>query len=342
MPPWKPEPGFGDFEGSRRLTDAQIQTFQQWVAQGMPRGDPADSPPVPHFPDAWYLGKPDLVVGLSQPFHVPAGPNDLYRCFVIPVNQPQDRYVAAFELRPGNAPVVHHAIVVEDSYGAAQRLQGDSPSGYPCFGSFGFPVPGYLGVWVPGAVPKPWPAGVAKLIRKGSGLVLQVHFHPDGKPEQSQLQIGLYFAQQPINKIPSDFAVGSQALEIPPGDSAYKVESYGYLPQDVDALGVIPHAHLLGKEVKATATLPDGTIKPLIWIKHWDFNWQEEYRYKTPLFLPQGTRIDVQWTYDNSENNPRNPNHPPKVVTWGEQSTDEMCELHLEVISAGSGSPAGN
>jgi len=335
MPPWKPEPNFGDFEGKRRLSDEEIATLQQWVTEGMPQGDPRESPPVPHFADAWYLGKPDLVVGLSQPFDVPAGPNDVYRCFVIPVNQPEDRYLSAYEFRPDNARVVHHAIVVEDSYGAAQRLEGSSSSGYECFGGFGFPVPGYLGLWASGAIPKPWPSGIATRIRKGSGLVVQVHFHPDGKPEKEQFQLGLYFAREPAKRVPYDVAVGTQFLNIPAGDAAYKVSSYAYIAEDAEALGVIPHAHFLGKEVKATATLPDGAVKPLIWIKQWDFNWQEEYRYQTPLFLPQGTRIDVRWTYDNSTENPRNPNHPPKLVTWGEESTDEMCELHLEMVAAG-------
>jgi len=336
MPPWKPEPDFGDFEGDRRLSNEDIDTLQQWVAEGMPRGEMRDLPPVPHFPDRWYLGTPDLVVSLRQPFDVPEGPNDVYRCFVVPVDQPGDRYISAWELRPSAARVVHHAIIVEDSYGAAMRLQGASPSGYACFGSLGFPVPGYLGLWTSGALPKPWPAGVASRIRQGSGLVMQVHFHPDGKPEKEQFQIGLYFSKQPAQRTPFDQTIGTQVLNIPPGASSYGVNSYGYIAEDSELLGVIPHAHFLGKEVKATATLPDGTIKPLIWIKQWDFNWQEEYRYKSPVHLPQGTRIDVKWTYDNSAGNPRNPNHPPKLVTWGEDSTDEMCELHLELIAEGS------
>jgi mono/diheme cytochrome c family protein len=334
MPPWKPEPNFGDFAGSRRLSEEEIETFQKWVAEGMPQGDPRDLPPPPQFADTWYLGKPDLVVSLRQPFDVPAGPNDLYRCFVIPLHLPEDRYISAYEFRPGNARVVHHAIIVEDSYGAAQRLQGSTASGYDCFGSFGFPVPGYLGLWTSGTTPRPWPAGVATRIRKGAGLVVQVHFHPDGKPEKEQFEVGLYFAKEPAEKVPFDVTVGTEFLNILPGDPAYRVNSYAYTLEDGELLGVIPHAHLLGKEVKATATLPDGTVQPLIWIKHWDFNWQEEYRYRHPVFLPQGTRIDVQWTYDNSAENPRNPNHPPKLVTWGEQSTDEMCEFHLEMVKA--------
>jgi len=333
MPPWKPEPDFGEFEGERRLTAAQIDTLQRWVATGMVRGDPRDLPPVPTFTNSWFLGEPDLVVGLNQPFDVPAGPEDTYRCFVVPVNQPVDRYISAYEFRPSNPRVVHHVIIVEDSYGAAQRLEGASASGYDCFGGFGFPVPGYLGLWVSGSMPKPWPPGVAGRIRKNSGLVVQVHFHPDGKPEKVPFQLGLYLAHEASARVPYDLAVGSQFLNIPPGDSSYEVNSYAYVPSDTELLGVIPHAHLLGKEVKATATLPDGEVKPLIWIKHWAFNWQEEYRYKTPLSLPQGTRIDVRWIYDNSAANPLNPNHPPRLVTWGEQSTDEMCELHLELVA---------
>lgn len=333
MPPWKPEPGYGNFVGSRRLSDDEIRTVKRWIEQGLVEGDPKDLTPAPHFSNAWSLGEPDLVVKLPEPFTVPAG-NDVYRCFVLPLGLSEDKYISAYEFRPGNRRVVHHAIIVEDTYGAAQRVLGTSPSGYSCFGGFGFPVPGYLGFWTPGAVPRPWPEGIGKGLRKGSGLVVQVHFHPANQPATVQFEIGLYCSKRRPERIPFDIPVGTMDLDIPPGASNYTVKSYAYIAEDVDAIGIIPHAHFLGKEVKATATLPDGQVVPLIWIRHWDFNWQEQYRYVSPVRLSKGTRIDVQWTYDNSSGNPRNPNHPPKRVTWGEGTTDEMSELHLEVVSA--------
>jgi hypothetical protein len=338
MPPWKPEPGYGDFVGGRRLPDDEIRTIKRWIEQGLVEGDARDLPPAPQFSNAWFLGAPDLVVRLPEPFTVSAG-NDVYRCFVLPLGLSEDRYVSAYEFRPGNRRVVHHAIIVEDTYGAAQRVLGDSASGYSCFGGFGFPVPGYLGFWTPGAVPRPWPEGIGKELRKGSGLVVQVHFHPASEAATVQFEIGLYFSKRRPERIPFDIPVGTMDLDIPPGVKNYPVKSYTYIAEDVDAIGIIPHAHFLGKEVKARATLPDGQVVPLIWIRHWDFNWQEQYRYVSPVRLPKGTRIDVQWTYDNSSDNPRNPNHPPKRVTWGEGTTDEMSELHIEVVPAGPARP---
>jgi len=332
MPPWKPEPGYGDFLGARRLSDEQVAMIQRWVEEGAPEGNPRDLPPAPHFSDAWSLGKPDLVVKMPEPFTVPADGPDVYHCFVVPISAPENQDVVAYEFRPSNPLVVHHAIVVEDAYGAARRLETQPGAGYPCFGGFGFPVAGYLGIWTPGSIPHPEPEGVAKVLRKGSNLMVQVHFHPTGKTEKEQSTIALYFSKEPPRKIPEDFALGSMDIDIPAGDKHYKVADYAILPYDAVVLGIIPHAHKLCREIKAFATLPDGTQKPLLWIKDWDFNWQEQYQYARPISLPQGTRIDAEWIYDNSADNPNNPSHPPQRVTWGEQSTDEMAEMHLEVI----------
>lgn len=338
MPPWKPTVGYGDLVGVRRLTDEQIALIKEWVAEGAVEGDAKDLPPAPHFPSDWALGTPDLVVKFPKPFAVPAAGPDLYHCFVVPVNIPEDRYVTAFDFRARPPNVVHHVIVVLDPFGAARRLESTPGGGYSCYGGFNFPVPGYLGIWVAGAVPKPEPPGVAKTLRKGSDLVVQIHFHPSGKPESELPSIGLYFQKEPPKHAPLDITLGRIDINIPPGDKHYKITDYQYVMQSVDLVGIIPHCHKLCKEVKAHATLPDGKVVPLIWIKDWDFNWQEQYRYVKPILLPQGTRIDAEWIYDNSADNPRNPNNPPKRVTWGEGTDDEMAELHLEVIKAeGSG-----
>jgi hypothetical protein len=334
MPPWKPTVGYGDLVGARRLTDEQIAMIRDWVEQGAVEGDRKDLPPIPHFSSEWALGQPDLVIKFPKSFAVPADGPDLYHCFIIPVSIPEDRYVTAFDFRPSPPNVVHHVIVVLDPFSAARRLESVPGEGYSCYGGFSFPVPGYLGIWTAGAVPKPEPKGVAKVLKKGSDLVVQMHFHPSGKPESEQPSIGLYFQAERPRKVPFDITLGSVDINIPPGDKHYRVADYSYVMQDVDLIGIIPHAHKLCREIKAYATLPDGTVKPLLWIKDWDFNWQEQYRYVKPLLLPQGTRIDAEWIYDNSADNPRNPNNPPQRVTWGEGTNDEMAELHLEVIAA--------
>jgi mono/diheme cytochrome c family protein len=334
MPPWKPTIGYGHFQGERHLTDEQIAMLRDWVRQGEREGNPKDLPPTPHFSSDWSLGPPDLVVKFQKPFAVPAGGPDLYHCFIVPLNISQDHYVKAFDFRPNPPNVVHHVIVVLDPFGAAKRLESSPGDGYSCYGGFSFPVPGYLGIWTAGATPMPEPPGVAKVLKKGSDLVIQMHFHPSGRAETELPSIGLYFQKERPKKIPFDITLGSVAIDIPPGDKDYKVTDFSYVMKDVDLIGIIPHCHKLCTEVKAHATLPDGKDVPLIWIKNWDFNFQEQYRYSKPILLPQGTRIDSEWIYNNSTDNPRNPNTPPKRVTWGEGTNDEMAELHLEVVSA--------
>jgi Flp pilus assembly protein TadD/mono/diheme cytochrome c family protein len=334
MPPWKPESGYGQFQGSRRLTDAEIGTIQQWVDGGAPEGRPGARPPLPQFREGWQLGQPDLVLQMAKPYTVPADSPEFYRCFVIPAKLPKDRYLAAFEVRPGNRKVVHHAIFVQDPRKAGRRLESEPGSGYPCSGGFGFPVSGTLGLWTAGILPRTEPEGVALGMKKDSDVVLQLHFRPSGKQEQELCAIGLYFAKQPPRRISRDISVNSYAIDVQPGEQNYKVRSFSYVPFDAEALSIFPHAHYLAREMKASATFPDGTVTPLLSIKDWDFDWQEEYWYAVPVRLPQGTRIDMEFTYDNSADNPRNPSRPPQRVTWGEQTTDEMAEVHLRIVPA--------
>ena len=235
------------------------------------------------------------------------------------------------EFRPGNRRVVHHALVFLDSSGAARKLAADShDGGYPCFGGVGFPPSGMIGGWAPGATPPPATAGMAHAIAKGTDVVLQIHYHPSGKPEEDQSSLGLHFSGPPT-KGRAGVVMSYRRIDIPAGDSHYVVKSEVTLPQDVDLFGITPHAHYLGKDMRVNAYLPDGTIKPLIWIKDWDFNWQGQYRYQQPIPLPKGTRIELEYVYDNSDNNPHNPTHPAVHVTYGEETKNEMAVLFLSV-----------
>lgn len=335
MPPWKAEPGFGEFAGTRHLTDAQIATFKQWADQGALEGTPADLPRAPVFQDGWQLGQPDLVIKMKDAYTVPAEGRDIYRCFVIPIDTAEDKYVSAVEFRPSNRKVVHHAIFYLDNTGAARKKDAeDAAPGYRSFGGPGFLPSGGLGGWAPGMTPRPLPDGIARVLRKNSDLVLQTHFHPSGKQEVEQSSLGIYFAKKTPERTLTGLAVGSRAIDIQPGDKDYTVRQSLVLPVDVEMIGTTPHAHLVCKSVKAEATLPDGQKKPLIWIKDWDFAWQEQYQYAAPLKLPKGTKIDVEFKYDNSADNVRNPSNPPKRVRNGEQTTDEMAILFGQVICA--------
>jgi mono/diheme cytochrome c family protein len=328
MPPWQPEPGYGHFQGERRLRDADIATLRRWAEARAPEGDPAQLPPAPHFPEGWQLGPPDMTIRMPKPFSIAADGPDQYMCFVIPLHLTADKYVRAMEFRPEARSVVHHALFLLDA-GHIGRQKGES---YPCFGTPGFLPSGALGGWTPGMQPARMPDGLQLILRKDSDLVMQIHYHPTGKPETDQSALGLYFTDKPPTKWVADIPLGSHRIDIPPGERAYKVRDHFTTPVDVEAVGIIPHAHYICKEMDGWAILPDGRKQWLIRIRDWNFNWQEQYRYVTPVKLPADTDLEMEFTYDNSDANPRNPNHPPKRVVWGPDTTDEMAGLHVQVV----------
>lgn len=327
MPPWKAEPLAGvDYAGERRLTDKEIETLCAWADEGAPEGDIQNAPPPATFTEGWTLGQPDLVLTPAREFHLEATGRDVYRYFVFPTHYNEDKYVTAIDVRPGNRRVVHHVIAFLDSSGRAQQLADkDGQPGYTGFGGPGFIPSGGLGGWAPGNIPRHLPDGTGIVLPKGATVVAQVHYHKSGKPETDRTTIGVYFAKSPVTKRVDILPVANFFLQIPPGAERHEVKAFGGFATDVHALAVMPHMHLLGREMKVTATLPDGKEQPLVWIKDWDFNWQDTYWFKNPVALPKGTRVNVTSYYDNSAKNPRNPNNPPRWVRWGEQTTDEMC-----------------
>jgi mono/diheme cytochrome c family protein len=325
MPPWKATPGYGNFLDARLLTDAQIAAIRDWAAHGAPEGDAAEKPAPPKFADGWLAGEPDRVFKMEKPYSLPAEGPDQFRCFVIPLNAEKDEYVKAVEFRPGNRRIVHHAILFMDTTGEARKRQTSPGEGYPCVGGPGLDITGSLGGWAPGAQPAVARGGVAHTIRKGADLVLQIHYHLDGKPEEDQSSVGLQFSQTPPAKGLTLYVLGNEHIDIPAGDAHYVVKASGILPMDVEAMAIFPHAHYLCKEMKVDAHLPDGSVVPMIWIKDWDFNWQGAYRYASPVKLPKGTRLEMTYTYDNSAANPRNPSNPPREVIFGEETTNEMA-----------------
>src|SRR5678815_1781264 len=190
---------------------------------------------------------------------------------------------------------------------------------------------GHLLSWQPGRLPSPGSIERAWRLSKGTDMVLQMHLRPTGKPADVRSSVGFYFTDRPPTQLSYLLVLRPPVIDIPAGEKNHVVESSYTLPQEVDVVGLLPHAHYLGKELAGSATLPDGTVKPLILIKNWDFNWQSDYRYKQPLKLPKGTKVSMRFVFDNSDSNVHNPNHPPKTVRYGPNSTDEMAELWLEV-----------
>jgi tetratricopeptide (TPR) repeat protein len=338
MPPWLPEPGYGDFEDERRLTTREIQTIQDWVAHGAPEGTSADLPSPPSFPEGWQLGKPDLVITAPRPFDVPASGPDRFWNFVLSPKIDSRRYVRAVEIRVDNPRLLHHANLVIDRTGALSSRDGGFAGMELALERSVFDLDGHFLFWKPGSLPYSEPDGFAWVLSLGNNLVLNAHIQPSGKEEKLQPSVGLYFTDKP----PAHFPLLIQfehdgALDIPAGNKDFVISDDFRLPLAVDALAIYPHAHYLGKLLEAYATLPNGERRWLIRIPDWNLNWQAIYRYRKPVFLPEGSVVSMRYHYDNSAANPRNPNRPPKRVRAGNDATDEMGHLWLQLLPRGAG-----
>jgi uncharacterized protein (TIGR03437 family) len=327
MPPWKPSQGSDVFLGARILAQRDLDTINAWVNAGAPEGDPADLPAQLQFTGGWALGPPDLVLQMAAPFSVPATGNDIYRCFSLPTNLPADTYVSAFQVTPGDRTVVHHVVMYSDPAGLSKQLETVPGQGYPCFGDPGFnPDPSFLAAWAPGARPAFMNAGTAMRIPKNGFMAMQVHYHLDGTATTDQTQVGIYFATGPVDKLVTSLLVWNPNFLIPAGNSHYPVMGSQTISSSSHLVQVFPHMHRLGRESHVSLLSPDGkTTTPLIDINDWDFNWQGFYDYVQPVAVSPNSKIQFTKYYDNSVNNPKNPNSPPVDVGWGEQTTDEMA-----------------
>lgn len=338
MPPWKADPDFGvKYLGENYLSDAQIATIKDWVDGGAPQGDPTLEPPLPVFPTGSQVGTPDLVLSFAQSHLHKGTGKDEYRYFVLPTGLTENKNLVALEMRPGNTKIVHHALFWADASGTAAALDAQTPE----YGYVGGQVQGggqanfgdQLPTYVPGAQPNVYSNGMAQRIAAGSDLVAQIHYAPASTDERDSSTINLFFSKKPVTRI-----VRSQILT-PPSlvngpfiIEANKVKEFHgvyKLPLAVSLLGTMPHCHLLGKNWRVFAVTPTKDTIPLIHIKDWDFNWQGTYHFNKLKVLPKNSEIHAFATYDNTVDNPFNPNSPPKMVTWGEGTADEMYYLPL-------------
>jgi hypothetical protein len=334
MPPWKSVDGHGRFMGERRLKQEEIDLIARWVKEGAAEGDASDLPPTPTFLDNWKLGKPDVVITMPEPYRLKEDRPDDFRNFVFDLAIPEGKYIKAAEFHPSNRAVVHHAALMMDTTGEARKKDDDDPG--PGFQGAALPgplLPGSLATWTPGRDPSPLPEGLSLPWKPGNALILQLHLHPSGKAELEQSSIGFYLTDEPPRRSMVDLLLIDTKIDIPAGEQAYTSRDEFTLPLDMEALGVFPHMHLIGRDIKIIALLPgQKDPMPLLWINDWDFNWQGFYQYETPVKLPAGTLIKLETVHDNSAENIRNPNTPPKRMRWGEQTTDEMSLAILQLV----------
>jgi mono/diheme cytochrome c family protein/thiol-disulfide isomerase/thioredoxin len=338
MPPWKPMPGIGPkFQHSRALDDSAIAAIVAWSAAGAPLGDPAAAPAPARFPDDWVLGTPDLIVQPAEEFSIPADGADVYRCFVVPTNLPKDMYITAIEYQPANRKIVHHMLAYVDTSGEARKKDAEEPGpGYSCFSGPGVEIHGDLGGWAPGNEPSRLPEGIGRALPKGADVIVQVHYHPDGKTETDRSRIGLHFARAPIKQTLHWNAAVDLGLKIPAGSANHESRAAWPVPVDLVAYAVTPHMHLLGRDIQMSVTYPDGRDEDLIKIADWDFGWQNTYYFARPIDLPKGSVVKLVSHFDNSKDNPKNPNRAnPIPVKWGEATTDEMSIGFIAVTKKG-------
>lgn len=333
MPPWLPEPGPLPFVGERRLSGEEVTTLRRWAEGGALEGDPAVLPPVPQFAAGWQLGEPDLVVAMAEPYVVPESGRDVFRSFVVPVPTERDRFVEAMEFRPGNHEIVHHAVVLVDAARSTRHLDALDPEpGWAGMqaGLAESPDGHFLG-WTPGKTSLEVPRDMAWRLPGGSDLVLQLHLLPRPDAAPVQVQVGFHFGEAPA-RTSTRLRLGTKAMDVPAGDANYRIRDDYRLPVDVELVGLYPHAHYLGKEMRAWAEFEDGRRRPLLHIPEWDFNWQAEYRFARPVSLPAGVKLAMEFRYDNSADNPKNPHDPPRRVLYGPESADEMGDLWIQVV----------
>ena len=341
MPPWPPEKSYSTLLEERGLTNQEIQLIADWVEGGMLQGDPALEPAFPDFPTGSQVGEPDLVLSFAEAYEHAGDNKDQYQIFVLPTGLTEDRIVKAVELRPGNGKIVHHAIIGLDVTGQA-RIKDEQTSeyGYPAFGAFGVTPEELYAGYVPGTKAKKYPVGIGSPMYAGSDLLIQMHYAPVSATEWDSSTVNIFFADpdETIGRhvkhevmLPLSNTLLNGPFYMLPGE-VKTFHGVWEVPDKISLLGITPHMHLLGKGWDVYAVSPTGDTTNLIQIPDWNFNWQGTYFFDRFKVLETGTKIHALATYDNSADNPMNPNNPPAFVTWGEGTRDEMYFLPLTYV----------
>lgn len=319
MPPWFADPKHGAFLNDRRLPDEEKRQLLKWIDEGCPKGDEKDLPPPKTWVAGWTIGKPDAVFTMQEEFTVPAQTprNGVpYKYFWVDTNFAEDRWITHAEAKAGANAVVHHIIVFIE-YPGEKYIPG-GPGRVLCGTA-------------PGDMPLILPKGLAKKLPKGSRLVFQMHYTPNGKEQKDRSSVGLIFSKEPPEREALTLGLSNPRFAIPPGHDNYKVERTFTFREDGHIYGFMPHMHLRGKSFLYEAIHPDGKKETLLWVPRYNFNWQSSYRLLKPYPMPKGSTLRCVAHYDNSAKNPNNPD-PTKEVRWGDQTWEEMMIGWTELV----------
>ena len=321
MPPWGADPSVGTFANDPSLKQSEIDMIAAWADAGAPEGNRADLPARPQFAEGWSIGKPDYIFTMLQPFKVPADGTVPYVYITIPTNLKEDIWIRGVELKPTDRRVVHHII--------SDLVEGNGkppdPAPQPTRDRTRKEVGGGLGGLVPGRLYGLYEEGVARKIPAGADIVLQMHYTTIGEPVTDQTQIGVVLAKEPPTRLLAGGGgqIPNVTFAIPPGHPNYEVVARQTIARDTYLSTMYPHMHVRGKDVAYTIVYPDGREEVVLRVPKYDFNWQLNYRLAQPKFMPQGSTLLVKAHYDNSNDNPFNPD-PAATVRWGDQTWEEM------------------
>ena len=332
MPPWPPDPDYNHFAHERVLSQNEIDAISDWVNNGTDRGDSTTEPQPPVFTGASEITNPDLI--LSAPVYNVNTTTDLYRCFVIPTGTSVDKFITGIEAIPGNRSVVHHILIYSDTSSVPAQLDAADPDpGYTNFGGTGSNTSKLIGIWVPGQVPYYSPNGMGIKLPANTNVILQIHYLGGINSQVDSTKIYLKLSTSPLREIAIDAPLNHYFLDngplIIPANQVRTFTAHYTLNYAVSAMAVGPHMHLLGQSIQSYGVTPTADTIPFIDIPQWDFHWQGVYSFPRVLKIPSGTTLYSSATYDNTVNNPENPNDPPALVTLGESTTDEMMLVYF-------------
>jgi hypothetical protein len=332
MPPWFADPHFGKFSNDRSMAQKDIDTIVAWVNAGAPEGDPKDLPKAVNFVNGWNIGKPDMTVAMPAKFDIPAKGTIDYQYVLVPLNLTEDKWIQGAEVRPGNRALVHHVIAFVRPKGS--KWMKDAQPGVPYVPKKGEEESGeneFLVGYAPGVPAQLLPDGQGKLIKAGSDIILQLHYTANGKAGTDQSTIGLVYASKPVTQRVFTIAAQNNKFVIPAGDPNYEVKSTFEFGADTKVTSLLPHMHLRGKDFLFKAVYPTGESQVLLSVPHYDFSWQLNYNPAQDLIMPKGSKIECVAHYDNSANNPSNPD-ATKEVRYGDQSWEEMMFGFFDVV----------
>lgn len=340
MPPWHADPSVGRFANARVLPPSEIEIIRQWADSGAPEGSPKDAPEPLRFLEGWSISKPDQVFEMPVEFEVPDKGELEYMHFAVPTGFTEDRWIQEVEVRPGNRALVHHIGVYLRPKGSQWLPQLKAGAGVPITNRSGTRTPAdeLFAQYVPGSPAQRFPGGQARLLPAGAELIFQLHYQPNGKPGKDRSRIGVVFAKKPVTERIHTISVGNAAFVIPPGVADYPVEAVWPFLAPARILSIIPHMHLRGRSFDCWVAFPDGRREPVLRVPQFNRNWQIEYRLATPLEMPVKSRMGCKAIFDNSANNPWNPD-PTVEVRWGDQTRDEMMVAYVDIAVQADSDP---